>query len=148
NVRLVLGSLPTKLGQPSPGNGTLEIRGGDSIEVTYLDRHTADKSQDKPVTQTIKVVGNGLSAITDGAFAESLRGVVLGKAVNLRVIDADHDTTNAADKLTVEVAIYRPKTDQELEAEAAALAGQAAGQAAPPATPPAAGTPAATPSTV
>jgi TolA-binding protein len=140
NVRLVLGSLPTKLGQPSPGNGTLEIRGGDSIEVTYLDRHTADKSQDKPVAQTIKVVGNGLLAITDGAFAESLRGVVLGKAVNLRVIDADHDTTNAADKLTVEVAIYRPKTDQELEAEAAALAGQAAGQATPPATPPAAGT--------
>ena len=144
NVRLVLGSLPTKLGQPSPGNGTLEIRGGDSIEVTYLDRHTADKSQDKPVTQQIKVVGNGLTAITDGAFAESLRGVVLGKSVNLRVIDADHDTTNAADKLTVDVAIYRPKTDQELEAEAAAIAGQAAGAGAGP-TPPATATAPATP---
>ena len=125
NVRLVLGSIPTKLGQASPGNGTLEVRGGDTITVTYVDQHTADKSVDKLVSQEVQVVGNALVAVTDGAYAETLRGVVLGKAINLRVTDADLDTTDEADKLPVAVAVYRQKTDQELEAETAAATAKA-----------------------
>ena len=42
NVRLVLGSLPSKLGRPIQKNGTLEVRGGDKILVTYTDEHPAE----------------------------------------------------------------------------------------------------------
>lgn len=120
NVRLVLGSLPTQLGKAKPGNGTLEVRGGDKVEVTYVDEHTADKTLNKSVDREVHVVGNALVAVTDGAFSETLRGVVLGKTVNLRVTDADRDISDDPDKLVAAVEIYRQKTDQELEAEAAA----------------------------
>lgn len=126
NVRLVLGSLPTQLGRPQPGNGTLDVRGGDKVDVTYVDEHTADKTLNKSVDREVQVVGNALVAVTDGAFLETLRGVVLGKSVNIRITDADRDTTDAADQIVAAVEVYRLKTDQELEAEATAAAAKGA----------------------
>jgi len=125
NVRLVLGSLPTRLGKPQPGNGILEVLGGDTVEVTYVDQHTADKTLDKSVLHNVTVVGQGLAAVTDGAFRETLRGVVLGKNVNVRITDPDRDLTDDADKIEAVVEVYRPKTEQELEAEATQVAAQA-----------------------
>lgn len=125
NVRLVLGSIPTRLGKPEAGNGTLEVLGGDTVEVTYVDQHTADKTLDKSVLHNVTVVGQGLVAITDGAFRETLRGVVLGKNVNLRITDPDRDLSDAPDKIEAVVEVYRPKTEQELEAEATQAAAQA-----------------------
>ncbi|MCA9175309.1 MAG: tetratricopeptide repeat protein [Planctomycetales bacterium] len=122
NVRLVLGSLSTRLGSPVPGNGVLEVRGGDQVEVTYTDQHTAEKQLDRAVLKQIAVVGNGHVQITDGAFRESLRGVVLGKNVNLQISDADGDTTDQADGIAAVVEVHRLKSVEELEAESAALA--------------------------
>ncbi|MFO0903887.1 MAG: tetratricopeptide repeat protein [Pirellulales bacterium] len=122
NVRLVLGSLPTTLGKPQPGNGMLEVRGGDVVQVTYVDEHTADKTLNKSVDRNVQVVGNALVAVTDGAFQETLRGVVLGKNVNLRITDSDRDVTDGADQISAIVEVHRLKTEQELEAEASAAA--------------------------
>jgi TolA-binding protein len=122
NVRMVFGSLPTKLGKPTKENGTLEVRGGDKVRVTYIDEHTADKKLAKPVLKDISVVGTALVAITDGAFAETVNGAVLDKLVNLRVIDADRDASDAADTLTAEVQLFRLKTDEERDLELAAKA--------------------------
>ncbi len=65
----------------------------------------------------IAVVGNAKVAIMDGAYAETLGGVVLGKDVNLQVIDADMDLTDGADILKATVEVYREKTQEELNAE-------------------------------
>lgn len=137
NVRMVFGSVPSRLGKPAANNGTLEVRGGDTIKVTYTDEHTADKQLKVPVLKDVTVVGSALTAITDGAFSETVNGVVLGKNVNLRVIDADFDTTDGADQLAAEVHVYRLKTEEELEAEAIARAKNAP-TTAPPAADPAA----------
>lgn len=118
NVRLVFGSLPSRLGKAVPNDGTLDIRGGDKIEVTYIDAHTADRQQQRKVLKTVSVVGTALAAITDGANAEVISGVVLDKLVNLRVIDADGDTGDTADKLQAEVHLYRLKSDEEIETDA------------------------------
>ena len=48
NVRLVLGSIASRLGVPRPENGVLEIKGGDTVTVTYIDEHTADKTLNRP----------------------------------------------------------------------------------------------------
>ncbi|GIS57975.1 MAG: hypothetical protein CM1200mP2_02000 [Planctomycetaceae bacterium] len=48
NVRIALGSIPTRLGRPRKGNGRLEVKGDDTVTVTYTDAHTADKKTDKP----------------------------------------------------------------------------------------------------
>ncbi|MEC9093558.1 MAG: tetratricopeptide repeat protein, partial [Planctomycetota bacterium] len=46
-------------------------------------------------------------------------GVVLGKTVNLEIVDADRDLTENADTLQATVSIYRRKTDEEIETEKA-----------------------------
>lgn len=117
NVRIALGSVLTKLGKPQPANGTLELKGDDTVEVIYIDEQTADKQFNRKLLHKVAVVGNGLLSITDGAFKETLRGVVLGKTVNLQIIDADRDLTDAADTVNAVVEVVRPKSDEEIENE-------------------------------
>ncbi len=117
NVRLVLGSVVTVLGKPRAGNGVVEVHGNTTLKITYQDEHTGDKSFNKPREKLIPVVGNAVVQITDGAFAETLRGVVLDKSANLQVSDADFDLSDKADVLKAVVEILRPKTPEELEAE-------------------------------
>lgn len=117
NVRIALGSILTKLGKPQLGNGTLELKGDDNVEVSYIDEQTADKQFNRKLLHKVTVVGNGLLSINDGAFKETLRGVVLGKTVNVQIIDADRDLTDAADKIQAVVEVVRPKTDEEIENE-------------------------------
>lgn len=121
-VRVVLGSIPTSLGRPMPDNGRLEVKGGDKIEVTYVDSHTADKQFDQPRLFNVNVVGTAVAQITDGSFADTLAGVVIGKQANVQIFDADMDRTDDADKLGAVAEIWREKSDEELDAEMAALA--------------------------
>ena len=124
NVRLVLGSIPSRLGKPQKQNGVLDVRGGDEVSVTYVDQHTANEEVDQPVISAVAVVGDGQVMITDGAFRESLRGVVLDKTVNVRISDPDHDVSDSADKLNAVIEVHRRKTDAELEAETATAVAQ------------------------
>jgi TolA-binding protein len=121
NVRIVLGSIPTKLGVPVPGNGVLEVKGGDTVDILYTDAHTADKTINVEVLSTVTVVGDGIVQIKDGAFVETIKGVVLGKTVNVEVVDADRDISAGADQVQATVSIYRRKTDEEIETETADL---------------------------
>lgn len=117
NVRIVLGSLPSRLGKAATGNQILEVMGDDRITVTYVDQHTADKQQDRPRIKDVVVVGNAVATINDGAYQELLRGVVLGKPLHLQVIDGDCDLSDDAERLTAVIEVFRAKTDAELEAE-------------------------------
>ncbi|MFP6900969.1 MAG: tetratricopeptide repeat protein [Opitutales bacterium] len=121
NSRMVLGSLPTRLGKVAKGNGILEIGGGDVVEVAYLDMHTASKEFEKKRIKQVQVVGQGKAAIMDGSYRDTLRGVVLGKIVNLEVNDADGDVSDKEDALSAIVEIFRRKTGDEIDAEVAAL---------------------------
>jgi len=120
NVRIALGSIATALGKTKPGNGRLEVLGNDEVRITYVDLHTADRTFDRPVSKTVSVVSNAMVQVMDGAFNETLQGVVLDKSVNLQIIDLDRDLGDAADSLTAVVEVYRAKTDEELEEEAIA----------------------------
>jgi len=119
NVRVVMGSIQTQLGKPKPGNGKLEVRGDDKVKVTYVDLHTADRQFNRPVLRDITVVGNAQAAIMDGAYADTINGAVLGKEVNLQVVDADLDLSDKADKLEAFVEVHREKTPEEIEKETA-----------------------------
>ena len=121
NVRVVLGSVMTGLGTPKPGNGTLEVKGTDKVSVVYIDAHTAEKQLDQEVLQEVQVVANGIVQVTDGAFRETVNGVVLGKSINVQVLDPDRDVTPEADAVQAELAVFRRKTDDEIEAERAKL---------------------------
>lgn len=126
NVRVVLGSVLTRLGKPQHGNGILEIQGGDAVEVTYLDAHRADRSFDVPVLKVVPVVSDAIVEITDGAFEESLGAVVVGREINLQITDADFDVSDKADTIKALVAVYREKTQEEIESETTAAAAKLA----------------------
>ncbi len=121
-VRVVLGSIPTALGRPIPGNRRLEVKGGDKVDVTYVDSHTADRKFDQARLYTVNVVGSAIVQITDGSFADTLAGVVIGKQANLQISDADRDTSDNPDKLDAIAEVWREKSTEELDAELAELA--------------------------
>ncbi|HUY34415.1 MAG TPA: tetratricopeptide repeat protein [Pirellulales bacterium] len=129
NVRVVLGSVLTALGKPAPDNGQLEVNGNDKVKVSYLDAHTGDRQFDRPVIKEIVVVGDAVVEITDGAFSETLRGVVLGREVNVQIADPDHDLTDTAEQIRAVVEVYREKTADELEAEQAQAVARQVGAA-------------------
>ena len=126
NVRVVLGSIPTRLGKPRPGNGILEVTGTAKVQVDYIDAHTAARAFDVDRKKQVTVVGNALVQVMDGAFAETLRGVVLGKEANVQVSDADRDVSDAADNLKIKVEVLRSKTPLEIEEEKAKLIAEGA----------------------
>ena len=121
NVRIVLGSVQTGLGIPKPNNGTLEVKGGDTVQVLYTDAHTEEKQVDVEVLSEVTVVGDGVVQFKDGAFRESLNGVVIGKTANIEIVDADRDVSENADSIEATISIYRRKTDEEIENEKAEL---------------------------
>jgi TolA-binding protein len=145
NVRVVLGSIETTLGEPAVGDGMLQLIGSDKVRVRYLDAQTADQKFNQDVIKEFTTVGNGRVGIMDGSYEEPLGGVVLGKEVHLRVIDPDADLTKAVDQVPVVVEVYRDLTEEELEAEAQAKKAAEATKPAEPAKTPAEAGPAASP---
>lgn len=121
-VRVVLGSIPTMLGRPAPGNKRLEIRGGDKIDVTYVDSHTAKREFDQQRISMVEVAGTAVAQITDGSFQDTLAGVVIGKQANLQIFEADADKTDAADQVKAMAEVWREKSQEEIDVEMAALA--------------------------
>ncbi len=113
--RMTLGSIPTQPGSPVPGNGILEVRGGDSVTVTYTDAHTAAKGFDEKRAKEIRVVGNANVRITDGSYRQPLPAAVLGKPLHLQITDADLDTSAGTDTLPATVQVFRKKTADEID---------------------------------
>ena len=65
------------------------------------------------------MVGNGVARITDGSYLRDLPAAVLGKPLHLQVTDADHDTSEGADKIEATIQIFRRKTADEIDEELA-----------------------------
>ena len=65
------------------------------------------------------VVGNGVARITDGSYERDLPAAVLGKHLHLQIVDADHDTSENADKVEATIQIFRRKTPDEIDDELA-----------------------------
>ena len=121
NARIVLGSISTQLGSVKKGNGILEVGGGDSVDVLYVDKHTANKEFGVKRLKQVQVVGQGKASIMDGSYRDTLRGVVLGKIANLQVNDPDWDISPKADGLKITVEVRRSKTAEEIDEEIASL---------------------------
>ena len=117
NVRVVLGSITTRLGRPRANNGVLEVSGRDEISIRYSDEHTAGGKLNQVRIHKLTVAGNAVTRIMDGAFVDPMDGVVVGKQVNVEIVDADRDQTDDADWVEAQVKLYRKKTTAEIEEE-------------------------------
>ena len=110
---ILIGSLRTQLGDANPGDGIVQLIGGDKIKVTTIDKQTANAELNVPRIKTIQVVGNARVKVVDGAFAESVGAVVLDKPAFLYVQDADRDRSPKSDQLEVTVRTKRPVEEEK-----------------------------------
>lgn len=99
----LIGSLPTEPGEPVPGDGKLQIVGGDEATVEYLDSNTEAGTLDQKVLATVRLASTASIGFTDGAYREYTSGVFADNEAFMRVKDMDRDMTPERDKITVTV---------------------------------------------
>lgn len=84
-----VGSLPTRLGAPDPGDGVLQMVGGDRVVVEYIDRHTGEGEARVERIHDLEVAHDAGASFTDGIFETKVHGVALGANANIRIVDYD-----------------------------------------------------------
>jgi len=98
-----IGSVQTALGKPAADDGTLQIVGGDSVEIAYVDANTQAGEANRRTPAIVNFVSSATVGFTDGAYREYVRGVFADGNAFIRVKDMDRDATDKQDKLTVTV---------------------------------------------
>jgi TolA-binding protein len=110
-----LGSVATALGQAKPGDGVLQVIGGDTISTSYVDGNTRAGEKDVDRSRKVKVVGTAAVAFTRGDFASPAVAAFPGQPVFVTLTDADLDVSAAADPATVRVMARFKEEDDEDE---------------------------------
>ncbi|GAG45209.1 unnamed protein product, partial [marine sediment metagenome] len=98
-----IGSIMTILGNPAPGDGKLQIIGGDVATVSYTDKNTKSGKRNQKIATTVRMVSSAVAGFTDGAYREYTKGVFGDSACFMRVKDLDRDLTDKKDNVTVKV---------------------------------------------
>ncbi|MBT7960018.1 MAG: tetratricopeptide repeat protein, partial [Akkermansiaceae bacterium] len=111
----MLTSAPTALGTPKPGDGVLQMVGGDTLEVTYMDDSTLDGKKGVARTGKVRAVSTGTVGFFLGDNSTPAYIAYPGEPQVLMLRDADLDTSAGAEKVTLTV-----KSFYKVEAAAAA----------------------------
>src|SRR5205823_3923799 len=93
-----------------------KVEAGKRLFVRIEDADLAALDVGKTVKVTVETAGGDKEIVECHPVGRNVR-VVLGKSVNLQVVDADFDLTDKADILKAVVEVYREKTAEELKAE-------------------------------
>lgn len=113
---LFIGSIPTDVGTPRPGDKVLQVIGGDAVDVTYLDDNTQAGEKDKPRKANVKVISTAALDFTLGTFESRAVAAFLGQPVFVLLQDADLDKTPGRDKIEIKlVSRYRDLEAEEAE---------------------------------
>jgi len=110
--RASIGSVATALGKAIPGDGVLQIIGGDRIRTAYVDGNTREGKKDVPRDREVQVVSTASLSFTRGDHESKAEAAFLGQPVFLLLSDADLDVSPREDGGTVRVA-SRYKVQEE-----------------------------------
>jgi len=113
---LYLGAIMTVPGEPKPGDRTLQIIGGDSVSVDYLDVNTESGKRNEKRLATVKMVSTASLGFTDGAYREYTKGIFGDQDAFIRLKDLDRDVSNERDTVTVKVYTQR-KVEKEVDVD-------------------------------
>ncbi|MBT8038225.1 MAG: tetratricopeptide repeat protein [Verrucomicrobiae bacterium] len=112
----MLASAPTALGDAKPGDGVLQMIGGDTLTVTYLDDSTMDGKKGVPRTGKVRAVSTGTVGFFLGDYSTPAYIAYPGQPQVLMLRDADLDKTAGAEKVTLTVT-SRYKVEAQADAE-------------------------------
>jgi len=115
-----IGSIPTAPGEPKPGDGALELIGGDTVAVEYVDANTESGKRNEKRLSTIRMVSTASVGFTDGAYREYTQGVFGDGDAFIRVKDLDRDVSGNQDPITVRV-YTQYKVEKEIDVERAGV---------------------------
>ena len=111
-----VGSIQTQPGSPKPGDGVLQIIGGDTVTVEYSDENTQENKRNVKRLANVRMVSSASLGFTDGAYKEYTKGVFGDSEAFVRLKDLDRDTTDQPDEVTVRVLTqYVVKKEQDAE---------------------------------
>lgn len=99
----MLASAPTALGLPKPGDGVLQMVGGDVLTVTYVDESTVDGQKGVPRSGRVKAVSTGVVGFYLGDLATPASVAYPGQPQVVMLRDGDLDNSPAAEQVTLTV---------------------------------------------
>lgn len=109
-------SAPTEIGVAKPNDGVLQLFGGDTLTVTYVDDSTLDGSKGVQRSGTVKAVSTGTIGFFLGDFSTPAYIAFPGQPQALLLRDADLDTSPRADSVRITVkALYKVAASEAAE---------------------------------
>jgi len=110
-------SVPTEIGVAKPDDGVLQLFGGDTLTVTYMDDSTLDGSKDVQRSGTVKAVSTGTIGFFLGDFSTPAYIAFPGQPQALLLRDADLDVSPKAESVSITVkALYKVAASDAAEA--------------------------------
>lgn len=112
----MLTSAPTAIGQPKPNDGVLQMVGGDTLKVTYLDDSTLAGKKNVARTGTVRAVSTGTVGFYLGDNSTPAYIAYPGEPQVIVLRDADLDTSPRPEttKLTVK-SMYKVEASEAAE---------------------------------
>lgn len=98
-----MGSIATVVGAPAPGDNRLQVRGGDTVRVFYVDRNTEGGDNNVERLMEKKVVSTGRLFFTPGNWEGSTEVGFVGQPAYIELEDVDLSVSDQADTVTVTV---------------------------------------------
>lgn len=112
-----LTSAPTEIGAAKPGDGVLQMVGGDTLTVKYLDDSTLEGKKNVERKGEVKAVSTGTIGFFLGDYSTPAYIAFPGQPQALMLRDADLDTSAKAEVMTVTVkALYKVAAADAAEA--------------------------------
>ena len=112
-------SAPTEIGAAKPDDGVLQLFGGDTLTVTYIDDSTLDGSKDVQRSGTVKAVSTGTIGFFLGDFSTPAYIAFPGQPQALLLRDADLDVSPKAESVSITVkALYKVAASNAAEESA------------------------------
>jgi TolA-binding protein len=114
----MLASAPTALGSAKPNDGVLQMVGGDTIEVTYLDDSTLDGQKGVPRTGKVRAVSTGTVGFYLGDNSTPAYIAYPGQPQVVMLRDADLDVSASAESITLTVkSLYKTEAKDGVEGD-------------------------------
>ena len=114
-----LTSAPTAIGAPKPNDGVLQMIGGDTLKVRYMDDSTLDGHKGVAREGTVRAVSTGTVGFFLGDFTTPAYIAFPGQPQAVMLRDADLDTSNKPESVTVRVrSLYKVAASEAAEKDA------------------------------
>jgi len=122
-----IASIGTQVGLARPGDGVLQVIGGDTINASYVDENAQDGRKSVVREKKVRVVSTATLRYTLGTFESSAAGAFLGQPLYVLLHDVDQDTGPEADTVSVKLTSrYRMNRESVKESESESVKTQKA----------------------